>query len=63
MQQQPNQLSPWQAWSLDVARQLQSQQESIASLEQQLAAICEQLKSLKRSLLIMWKICSTILTN
>ncbi|ANY68644.1 hypothetical protein BBD42_20840 [Paenibacillus sp. BIHB 4019] len=47
MQQQPNQLSPWQAWSLDVAKQLQCQQESITALEQQLAAICEQLKKLE----------------
>lgn len=45
--QQPNQLSPWQAWSLEVQHKLKSQQEQIEKLETQVAALCEQVKQLE----------------
>lgn len=47
MQQQPNGLSPWQAWSLDVQMKLKNQQACISMLEQKLAAVCDQLKALE----------------
>lgn len=47
MQQHPNNLSPWQVWSHDVQMKLKIQQEQILSLEQRLAAVCEQLKQLE----------------
>ncbi|MGM0880603.1 MAG: spore germination protein GerPC [Bacillota bacterium] len=45
--QQPNQLSPWQIWSLDVQHKLKAQQEQIEKLETQVAALCEQVKQLE----------------
>ncbi|MUT66716.1 spore germination protein GerPC [Paenibacillus sp. NEAU-GSW1] len=47
MQQQPNGFSPWQAWSHEVQLKLQRQEAQILSLEQRLAAVCEQLKQLE----------------
>jgi spore germination protein PC len=45
--QQPNQLSPWQAWSLEVQHKLKEQHEQITKLETQIAALCEQVKILE----------------
>lgn len=45
--QQPTQLSPWQSWSLEVQNKLKAQQEQIAKLETQVAALCEQVKQLE----------------
>ncbi|CAM3962144.1 spore germination protein GerPC [Paenibacillus alkaliterrae] len=45
--QQPNQLSPWQAWSLDVQHKLREQQERIDKLETQVNALYDQVKKLE----------------
>ncbi|MFF2482020.1 spore germination protein GerPC [Paenibacillus sp. NPDC058071] len=47
MQQQPNNPSPWIAWSQDVQAKLSRQEAQIAQLEEQLAAMCAQLKTLE----------------
>ncbi|WP_424766196.1 spore germination protein GerPC [Paenibacillus sp. sgz302251] len=45
--QQPNQLSPWQAWSLDVQHTFKALQEQIDKLEAQISALSEQVKLLE----------------
>jgi spore germination protein PC len=45
--QQPNPLSPWQMWSLDVQHKLTEQQEQLEALEAKVAALCEQVKQLE----------------
>lgn len=45
--QEPNQLSPWQVWSLEVQHKLKAQQEQLEKLEAQVAELCEQLKRLE----------------
>ncbi|HTG71686.1 MAG TPA: spore germination protein GerPC [Candidatus Udaeobacter sp.] len=45
--QQPNQLSPWQMWSLEVQHKLNEQQEQLQALEAKVAALSEQVKKLE----------------
>lgn len=45
--QQPQPLSPWQIWSLEVQNKLKEQQERIETLETQVVALCEQVKKLE----------------
>jgi len=44
---QPNGLSPWQAWSLEVGQTLQQQQAQIEKLTAELARLCEKVKELE----------------
>lgn len=45
--QQPNPLSPWQMWSLEVQHKLKEQQEQLEALEAKVSALCEQVKQLE----------------
>ncbi|OBZ08134.1 MULTISPECIES: spore germination protein GerPC [Bacillales] len=45
--QQPNPLSPWQVWSLEVQHKLKEQQEQLEALEAKVAALCDQVKQLE----------------
>ncbi|WP_138753377.1 spore germination protein GerPC [Paenibacillus sinopodophylli] len=46
--QQPNPLSPWQMWSLEVQNKLGEQQEQLDTLHAQVQALCDQIKQLER---------------
>lgn len=45
--QQPNQLSPWQMWSLEVQHKLNEQKEQLQTLDAKVAALSEQVKKLE----------------
>lgn len=45
--QQPNGMSPWQAWALEVQHTLQVQQSLIEKLTKELAELCEKVKTLE----------------
>ncbi|WP_419873844.1 spore germination protein GerPC [Candidatus Pristimantibacillus sp. PTI5] len=45
--QQPNPLSPWQMWSLEVQNKLKEQQEQLDALNAKVLALCEQIKQLE----------------
>jgi len=45
--QHPNNLSPWQAWSMDVQHMLQTQQQHIDRLSKEVAALYEHIKQLE----------------
>ncbi|CAM4525134.1 spore germination protein PC [Paenibacillus endophyticus] len=45
--QQPNPLSPWQMWSLEVQNKLKEQQEQLEALSAKVLDLCEQIKHLE----------------
>lgn len=45
--QQPNPLSPWQMWSLEVQNKLKEQQEQLEALSAKVLELCEQIKQLE----------------
>lgn len=45
--QQPNPLSPWQMWSLEVQNKLKEQQEQLDALNAKVLALCDQIKQLE----------------
>lgn len=45
--QQNNELSPWQAWSIDVQNKINAQQECIDKLQTKVLALCEQVNQLE----------------